>query len=415
MEIADVTGHALSSPIDPPQDRPFHGGHRRLLKRDVVLVVVETATGVRGAATGGASSSAMREYFEGDSQGGFADVVNGPVADALEGETVAHPRDAHDVLDATDLPRRLATKAISAVDVALYDALGKQEGMPVYELLREEVPDAPPATTDLPLYASAGMYMEPEGYAEQAALVEDAGFFGYKYRPGVGPEADRRTVDLVADAVDETEFMLDAHTWWKLEDPYPEGTVDAIVQHAADRGAYWVEEPVAPDDYDGYRRLAEHTDAALAGGESEAQPEGLLELGRTGAVSFLQGDVRHHRGFTGCLDAVAFCRNRPGVEFVPHNFGTWLGLLANAHLVAAAPDVELVEYPVFEDDPLLDVDGDPGMYPFELAFDLVEGEPDLDGGRLQVPDAPGLGLEVDLDAVDAYPFEAGPWTEFHYE
>ena len=54
MHIADVTGYALSSPIDPPQKREFHGGHRRLLKRDVVLVVVETATGLRGASTAGA-------------------------------------------------------------------------------------------------------------------------------------------------------------------------------------------------------------------------------------------------------------------------------------------------------------------------------------------------------------------------
>jgi hypothetical protein len=65
MEIREVRGHALSSPIEPPQDRPFHGGTRRLLKRDVVLVVVETADGQRGVATAGASSSAMTEYFEG--------------------------------------------------------------------------------------------------------------------------------------------------------------------------------------------------------------------------------------------------------------------------------------------------------------------------------------------------------------
>ena len=413
MRITDVRGYALSSPIEPVQERPFHGGRRRLLKRDVVLVVVETADGERGAATAGATSSAMREYFEGDSQGTFADVVESEVAAALEGETVDAVVDAHDRIDATTLSARLRTKAVSAVDVALYDILGKRTGAPVYELLRDEFDGEPEPTTDLPLYASAGMYMEPEGYAEQAALVEEAGFMGYKYRPGIGPDDDRRTIDLVADALDDTEMMLDAHTWWKLRDSYGDDEVDNVVSHAADRGAYWVEEPVAPDDYDGYRRLAE-TGAPLAGGESEESPEGLVSLGETGAVSYLQGDVRHHRGFTGCISAIEFCRGRD-IEFVPHNFGTWLGLMANAHLVAAAPEVELLEYPVFEDDPLVDASGDPGMYPFDLAFDLVTGEPPVEDGRLSVPDDPGLGIEVDLDVVEEYPFVEGAWTEFEYD
>ncbi|MFB6119921.1 MAG: mandelate racemase/muconate lactonizing enzyme family protein [Halobacteriaceae archaeon] len=414
MHVTDVTGYALSSPIDPTQKREFHGGYRRLLKRDVVLVVVETATGLRGAATAGASSSSMKEFFEDKSQGTFADVLNSTVADALEGEDIDAITDAHDLLEASSLPADLTTKAISAVDVALYDIRGKEEGVPVYELLREEFDDAPEATTDLPLYASAGMYMDPEGFAEQAAIVEEEGFFGYKYRPGIGPDADKRTIDLVAEALDETAMMLDAHTWWKLEDAYDDAEIQSIVQYAAEQGAYWVEEPVAPDDYEGYEWLAETTDAPLAGGESEETPEGLLELGRTGAVDFLQGDVRHHRGFTGCVPAVEFCRGRD-VEFVPHNFGTWIGLLANAHLVAAAPDVDLVEYPVFENDPLIAADGDPGMYPFDAAFDLIEDEPAVENGRLAVPDDPGLGFEVNLDVVAEYPFEEGPWTEFHYE
>lgn len=413
MDIRSVSGYALSSAIEPPQDRQFHGGTRTLLKRDVVLVVVETADGTRGVATGGASSSAMREFFEGESKTTFADVLEGAVADVLEGSEIESIQDAHDLVDAADIPEPLATKAISAIDVALYDILGKERGVPVYELLHAQYEDAPDPTTNLPLYASAGMYMEPEGFAEQAGYVDEAGFFGYKYRPGIGPETDKRTVDLVTDAVDDAEVMLDAHTWWKLKEPYGDDVVADIVTYAAEKGAYWIEEPVEPDDYDGYRRLA-RTGASLAGGESELSPDGLLELGRTGAVSFLQGDVRHHRGFTGCHDAIEFCRGRD-VEFVPHNFGTWLGLMANAHLVAAGPEVELVEYPVFENDPLVDVSGDPGMYPFDLAFDLVEGRPPVEDGRLSVPDDPGLGVEVDLDVVDEYPSIDGPWTEFDYD
>ncbi|WP_435361752.1 mandelate racemase/muconate lactonizing enzyme family protein [Haloarchaeobius sp. DFWS5] len=413
MNIAAVAGYALSSPIDPPQDRSFHGGTRRLLKRDVVLVVVETADGERGVATAGASSSAMREYFEGDSQGTFADVVEGPVAAVLEGETIDEIADAHGLIDEADLPPHLRKEAVSAIDVALHDIRGKELGAPIYELLAEEFESEP--NTEMPLYASAGMYMEPEGYVEQAELIEELGFMGYKYRPGIGPEGDRRTVKLLTEATDEMEIMLDVHTWWKLQDSYGDDVVHDLVKHATDCGAFWIEEPVEPDDRVGYKALTE-TGVPLAGGESEESPAGLVELGQTGAVDFLQGDVRHHEGFSGCRDAVEFCHGR-GVEFVPHNFGTWVGLLANAHLVAAAPEVRLLEYPVFERDPLLTphVDGDPGMYPFDLAFDIVEGQPSVDDGVLTLSDDPGLGIEVDFDALEDYPFTDGPWTEFHYD
>ncbi|MFB6296272.1 MAG: mandelate racemase/muconate lactonizing enzyme family protein [Halobacteriales archaeon] len=411
MEISDVSGYALSSPIDPPQERSFHGGTRRLLKRDVVLVVVETTGGRRGFAPAGASSSAMREFFEEDSQGTFADVMEGPVAAALEGETVEDVTGAHDLLRGTDLHGKTLSEAVSAVDVALYDLLGKEQGAPVYELLAEEAGTDP--TTELPLYASAGMYMEPEGYVEQAETIEELGFFGYKYRPGIGVEGDRHTVELLAERIEETEIMLDTHTWWKLGEAYGRETVRDLIEHADAHGAYWVEEPVEPDDHEGYVDLAE-TGAPLAGGESEDSPGGLLALGETGAVDFLQGDVRHHEGFTGCGEAIEWCAGRD-VEFVPHNFGTWLGLAANAHLVAAGADTRLVEYPVFKGDPALDGDPDPGMYPFDLAFDLIEGQPAIEDGRLSVSDDPGLGVEVNLDVIEEYPFVEGPWTEFHYE
>jgi L-alanine-DL-glutamate epimerase-like enolase superfamily enzyme len=411
MDISTVQGYALSSPIDPPQDRQFHGGVRRLNKRDFVLVVVETSDGTRGFAPAGASSSTMREYFEGDSQGTFADVVEGPVADVIAGASIDEITDAHDLIADTDLPGHVRTEAISAIDVALWDLRGKELGVPIYELLAEEYGTEP--KTEMPLYASGGMYMEPEGYVQQAEVLEDEGFFGYKYRPGIGPDGDRGTVELLADAVDEMEIMLDVHTWWKLRKPYGDDVVRELVEHAAAEGAYWVEEPVEPDDHEGYAALAE-TGAPLAGGESKESPEELVELGKTGSVDFLQGDVRHHEGFTGCQPAIEYCHGRD-VEFVPHNFGTWLGLIANAHLVAAAPDVRLLEYPVFTDDPAIDGRPDPGMYPFDLAFDLIDGEPAIDDGVLTVPDGPGLGIDINMDVIEEYPFVQGSWTEFHYD
>ncbi|MFB6210359.1 MAG: mandelate racemase/muconate lactonizing enzyme family protein [Halobacteriales archaeon] len=411
MQLRAVDGYALSSPIDPPQDRRFATGTRRLLKRDCVLVIVETAAGARGVAPAGASSSAMREYFADASQHTFADVIDGPVADALEGESVETVATIHERIREAGLTSRLESEAIAALDIAWHDLRGKELGAPVYALLAEDYGTEP--TTELPLYASAGMYMEPEGYVSQASRLEELGFFGYKYRPGIGPDADRRTVDRLLEATADIAIMLDAHTWWKQTDLYTDAVVADLVDHATEQGAFWIEEPVAPDDYDGYRDLAT-TGAPLAGGESEESAAGLLALAETGAVSFLQGDVRHHEGFTGCRDAIEYCRGR-SIEFVPHNFGTWLGLMANAHLVAAAPDVRLLEYPVFEGDPTLGGEPDPGMYPYELAFDIIEEEPAIENGRLTLADEPGLGVTVDPDVIEDYPFIEGPWTEFRYD
>jgi L-alanine-DL-glutamate epimerase-like enolase superfamily enzyme len=352
----------------------------------------------------------MREYFEGLAHEGVADLLEGPVAEALAGRELSAAADLRGVVDGLDLPPSLHSEVVSALDVAYHDLRGKRAGASVADLLADEH-DAPAPTRELPLYASAGMYMEPAGYAEQAAAVADRGFAGYKFRPGIGPERDVRTLELVRERVgDGFDVMVDAHTWWKVRDgSYPPERVDDLAREFAAFDPYWLEEPVAPDDHAGYRRLADRADVPLAGGESEESPEGLLDLARTGAVSFLQGDVRHHWGYTGCWDAVAYCADGDrDVQFVPHHFGTHLGLVANAHLVAAAPGAELLEYPVFGDDVA-------AMYPFPLAAELLATDLDPTDGRLTLPDGPGLGVEVDLDVVERYPYVEGPWTEFRYD
>ena len=405
MRITDLRADALSCPIDPPQQRDFAGGTRTIRKRDVVLVRLETADGLVGVAPGGASSSAMKEYFNEITQDTIVDVLRDVVAPALIGTEVSDPTDGHRLVAEQNLPEALEWEARSVVDIALHDLFGKVHGTPVYDLL----PGSASPSLTLPMYASAGMYMKPEMYAREARQVADDGFFGYKYRPGIGPRGDRETIELIREEVGhDIEVMVDAHTWWKAGDGvYDPGTVRELVVQYTDHDVYWVEEPVPPTEYGAYRSLHEATGAPLAGGESETTPEGLVGLAETGAVEFLQGDVRHHGGFTGCWDAVAHCTDSP-VTFVPHVFGTHLGLVANAHLTAAAPESQLLEYPVFESDRY------PGMYPFPLAEEILETDLTIESGELTLPDGDGLGVEVNEAVVDEYPHIEGPWTEFDY-
>ena len=100
-----------------------------------------------------------------------------------------------------------------SVEIALLDILGKAKGLPVSELIGGRVRDR------IRLYGSAGMYMPPEKYAEEAAAIAELGFRAYKMRPALGPEEDLRTVKLMREATGASfDLMIDAHTWWRMGD-----------------------------------------------------------------------------------------------------------------------------------------------------------------------------------------------------
>lgn len=407
--IRDVTAYGLSSTLPKPRTFEFAGGVRRIFKRDAVLVELQTADGLLGHAPVGASSSAMREYFEDATQDNLIGVINDIIAPAVEGESAADRTRVAEVIRDVNLPSFLRSQAAAAVDIALYDVAGKRHGAPIYDLLCDCLDAERDPVTELPMYASGGMYMPPEDYVAEATSLRDAGFSAYKYRPGRGYDEDIETFERLVSAVgDDMDLMVDAHTWWKMgEQSYADDEVRELTQRFAEGGAYWVEEPVAPDDVAGYRALDASTDAALAGGENAESAAELIELAESGAFSYLQGDVRHHEGYTGCLEAVQYCHDAD-VTFVPHNFGTHLCLVANAHLVAANPTTPYLEYPAYE------VDDHDGMYPYPLATDILETSLDVDDGTLSMPDGPGLGVEVNRDVVDDYPYVEGTWTEFVY-
>lgn len=391
MRITRVRSFLLSYPLADPLKLKYHGGERTILKRDAMLIRVETDSGLVGYAPGQGTESAQR-------------LVEKTVAPFLQGRVLADA-DAVRVqfLKTPAGGNPDAVKAYCMVEVALYDLLGRHRGLPVSELLGGRVRDR------IRLYGSAGMYMPAERYAEEAKAVADLGFRAYKMRPGMGPEQDLETVRQMRDAIGpDFDLMVDAHSWWRMGDRnYSLQTVEDLAQALAAYHIAWLEEPLPPSDHEAYRRLKEKDFVPLASGEHEPGEEQFFDLILSESVDYVQMDVIGQGGYaTGrrLFPEIA----RTGLSFAFHSWGTALEVVAAAHLGICWPEsvAGWLEYPCYS------TADTAGMYPFPLAAEVLRDRLEIDHGDLIVPREPGLGVEVDERVIERYPWIPGPWSTF---
>ena len=286
------------------------------------------------------------------------------------------------------------------------DAAARHEGCSLSELIGGRKRDR------IKLYGSAGMYMPPERFAAEAAAVQAMGFPAYKMRPALGPDEDLRTVELMRRATGpDFGLMIDAHSWWRMGDKsYSLDTVTHLARAMAAFNPTWLEEPLPPDDHDAYRKLKTVSPTPIATGEHEQEESGFMDLIRTRAANYIQMDVCCQGGFEmgrRVFEAVG----RAGLRFAFHSWGTALEVLAAAHLgICWTEDVvEWLEYPCYANH------GRSGMYPFPLADEILKEPMPMDKGHLVVPDAPGLGIEIDERVLERYPFVPGPWSFFRLD
>jgi L-alanine-DL-glutamate epimerase-like enolase superfamily enzyme len=389
MKIRKVHPFLLSYPFAEPIRLPFYGGERTILKRDAMLIRVDADNGLTGYAPGPGSEKAHRG-------------IAGTIAPFLEGRALVEP-DALRVQFLDTITDPELAKLYGAVEVALYDLIGKARGVPVSELVGGRVRDR------IRLYGSAGMYMPPEAYAAEAQAIAGLGFRAYKMRPGMGPEQDLETVALMRHAVGpDFDLMVDAHTWWRMGDrSYSLETVESLAEAMAGHDICWLEEPVPPDDHEAYLRLKEKDLVPLASGEHEPDELRYLDLILTGAVDYVQMDVCCQGGYAMARRLFSEI-SRAGMRFAFHSWGTALEVMAAAQLGICWPElvVEWLEYPCYSTPTTA------GMYPFPLAADILRNPLELDHGDLIVPRGPGLGVEVDERVVERYPWIPGPWSLF---
>ncbi|HYI96049.1 MAG TPA: mandelate racemase/muconate lactonizing enzyme family protein [Bryobacteraceae bacterium] len=393
LKITGVQAFLLSYPFEAPIKLNYHGGERTIMKRDAMLIRVETDKGVIGYAPGQGSETAKKAIDE----------IVGPF---LVGRTLGDT-DALRVLflksaGADDY----AAKMYTSVEIALLDILGKTKGVPVSELIGGRVRDR------IRLYGSAGMYMPPEKYAEEAAAIAELGFRAYKMRPALGPDEDLRTVKLMREATGGTfDLMIDAHTWWRMGDKsYSRELVERLAEQLAEYEIAWLEEPMPPDDHEAYKKLKEASYVPLASGEHEPSELRYLDLIRTGAVDYVQMDVVCQGGYPTARRLMPEIANAD-LKFAFHSWGTALEVVAAAQLGICWPEtvVEWLEYPCYS------TKNRKGMYPFPLANEILAEPLQIDSGDLIVSREPGLGVKIDEGVIERYPWIPGPWSSFTLE
>jgi L-alanine-DL-glutamate epimerase-like enolase superfamily enzyme len=269
----------------------------------------------------------------------------------------------------------LALHAISAIDMALWDIAGRAAGKPVSELLGGRKAER------VRVYASEVM---PETVDEVRAIAERAVAAGYRaLKLGWGPlgrslDRDEELVRAAREAIaPERDLMLDGGQAYTVE------SAKALLERVADARLYWLEEPLAPDDYEGYARLA-GSGARTAAGEADTTFEPFRRLVQLGRVDVLQPDVARCGGFTVARRILELAA-RHDVEVVPHCFSTGVLVTASLHVAAASARPTYSEFSVAES---------------PLAGGLLASAFSLEDGTLAVPTGPGLGIELDEDAVE---------------
>lgn len=273
------------------------------------------------------------------------------------------------------------------VEIALWDLMGKALDKPIYQLLGGARRDRATA------YASGFFKLQDvdhvQNLVEQARRCRDAGFRAVKMRIGFGREQDERIVAAVRDALgDDIGLAADVNLGYDV----PTAIEVGLRLHAYD--LLWYEEPIAADDLDGYCAIKQALPMRIAGAEGLSGLRSFRDIVQRRAVDIIQPDISRAGGFTEGRRICALAAANH-VRVMPHMFGTVVRLAATLQWLATIPDdpVALNPFPSYIE---LDVMEN------GLRTDLSPTPFELEDGMMKIPDRPGLGIEIDAQALRSY-------------
>ncbi|SDK27587.1 mandelate racemase/muconate lactonizing enzyme family protein [Billgrantia gudaonensis] len=283
--------------------------------------------------------------------------------------------------------RGLTVTALSGIDIALWDIKGKRFGVPVSTLLGGRFRDSVKA------YATGSFRREGvdrvNDIAHEVAGYRDEGFHAVKIKIGFDVEEDLRVIEAVREAIGPgMRLMIDANHGYDYLEAVEVG------KRAARFGVDWFEEPVLPEHLSAYRAVRADQPIPVAGGETWHGRYAMLEPLTTRAVDVVQPDICGVGGFSE-MRRVADMAALHGVRLVPHVWGTAVCIAASLQFMAAMLPNPPRRDPI---EPILEFDRTDN--PFRQA--VVKTPLEHRHGVVSIPDGPGLGIEIERDALARY-------------
>ena len=376
LRITEIRAFPTSFPVDPKDSVTL--GIGRAVKRDAVIVKVETEDGVTG----------WGEAHHGRCPGAVAHLLNTTLRQLVLGQdandTTGVWKKVYDKQLASHGMGAGACLALSGIDMALWDIRGKALQIPLYKLLGGRA-------RPIPAYAggvSLG-YQEPNSLVEEARPHVQAGYKAVKLRIGDTVARDVARIAAVRAAFgDDLAILTDANTGYDVDD------VRAVMPALDEQDVGWLEEPFPAHDYLSYRTAARYGRTPLAAGENHYTRFEFNRVIEDGAITILQPDLSKCGGITEILRIAALASSWK-LPIHPHTSMTGINMAATIHFLAAIENGGYFEADISKNN---------------LFRDKLVSMPyriDKDGNVVPL-EAPGIGVEVDEEFLKAHPVIEGP-------
>ena len=323
MKISSIKSHVLSYELD----KELGYSQQYYKHRTAHLVEIETDEGITGwGECFGPGNIALANKY-------IVEKVIQPLIigeDPINKEYIWHK--VYNLLRDSG-QKGMPIQALSGIDIALWDILAKKAKLPLYQLLGGKT------NSKIPVYGYGMMLQKKsveelcELFKKEANQIKEKNFKAMKMKVGLGPKEDLKLVSAVREAIgDDFKLMVDAnHAYNKNDALYVGRGLDEME-------IYWFEEPVAPEDYDGYKELKERLKTNIAGGEAEFTKYGWNQLIKNNCIDIAQPEVCGLGGITEYLKVSALAQSN-FIPIVNHVWGSALSVAVNLHLLTSLPDM----------------------------------------------------------------------------
>ena len=379
IKIIDVTVHVIKSKLD----KPFAFSQGWVNERSATLIEIKTNEGIAG-------------WGEAFCQGLEPPEISAAVIEnALKPILLEQcPLDIevlwHKMYSTTrDYGRKGSViSAISAVDIALWDIAGKYYNEPIHQLLGGAF------RNKIKPYATGFYRLKGKGeanrLAEEAISHYENGFDHMKVKLGFGIEDDLKCMESIYSALKNKNVTL------MIDTNHAYGRSEALLLGKQLEGyrLRWYEEPVVPEDINGYSELKSKLNIPIAGGENEHTLFGFKSLFENNAVDIAQPDIGSCGGITGAKQIINLAHSF-GVEVNPHVWGSAIAQAASIQVIASIP---VTHFSIFAREPILEYDQSSHPFRRELLTSPIE----LVNGMINVPKGKGLGIDINLNTIKKY-------------